>query len=174
MRYRDQDGFEIYDWYDFEAKEEVPKIILDAPVLRENTERKIKTVDIDYPVIGGFTLASTYDGVSITEMGRKAFVRGERYKHPIKNYNVEIVEMAPTEYLGKAHAVLVRNGSKFNFEELIDYKLDNYDLDVSIAPYAGKMFYPYLDYQRMSQEGIHRAVWAERENISRIPVIIVR
>lgn len=174
MKYKDQNGFELYDHYDQEANEAVPEMILNAPVIRESNDGRSSTVRIDYPVVSGFTLASTYDGANVTELGRKAFVRGGKYKHPYKGTEVVIEEMSPTKYLIRAHMLLQSVGSKLNFEEMIEFKLEGYDLNEKISPYEGKMFYPYINYANRNQEGIHRALWAEEKRFSTIPVIIIR
>ena len=172
MRYKDQNGYEIYDWYDLESKEPVPAMIDDAEIISSNdNSTKFR---IDYPVINCFTLASTYDGVIVTEQARKAFVRGGYYKHPIKRYLIELTTMDPTTYLARAHSLLKSRGSKLSFEELIAFKMDGYDLDTKIAPYKGQMFYPYLNYKDQNQEGIHRALWAIKEGYNEIPVIIIK
>jgi len=172
--YSDQDLIEVYDAYDLGAKEPIPQVVLDATVRKEG--KTTNYINIDYPVVGQiFTLNGKHGShFSYVEAGKKAFVRGGKYKHPYKGWKSKIVMMTPMEYIEECFKIFAHNGlKKANVEELIEYKESEYDLFKVFDPLVGDLNYPVLEYRRNSQEGLHRAIYAMRKKIDKIPVTII-
>ena len=171
--YKDQAMYEVYDYYDLESGEPVPDFILSAEVLKEN--KYAVQVQIDYPVIDGIWNLNGSAGScpAYTEAGKKAFVRDNYYDHPVKGWTSHVVVMSPLDYIEACAELFSRRGQGFTAEDLIENRLDDYDLDKVFKPLMGDLFYPTIDYNRQGQEGLHRAVWAMMNDIENIPVVII-
>lgn len=171
-KYIDQSQSELYDNYDLEAKEKTPQMLLDAEIVKEGSRTNL--VYIDYPTISGIWSLEGRAGrtSAYEEMGKKAFVRGGFYKHPIKKWESAIIGMSPLDYI-KACAEIFSKREIVTVEDLIEQRLESYDLDEVFNSLVGDIFYPVLDYTRNTQEGLHRAVWALQNEIDELPVIVI-
>ena len=172
--YSDQDYIEVYDAYDLGAKEPVPQIILDSNVRKVG--RSTKYVDINYPVVSQIFNLNGKKGAhfSYVEAGKKAYVRGGRYSHPVKGWRSKIVMMTPMEYIEECFKIFKRLGStRLDVEDLIRTKESDYDLFKVFDPLVGDLNYLVLEYRRNAQEGLHRAIYAMRKNIDKVPVIVI-
>jgi len=172
--YVDQDHIEVYDAYDLGAKEPVPKLLLDAHVRKQG--KSAMYINIDYPTIGQIFNLNGKRGAHFTyvEAGKKAFVRGGKYKHPVKNWRSKIVMMTPMEYITECYNIFNRkgNGPK-SIEDLIAHKEREYNLFKVFDPLVGDLNYLVLEYKNNSQEGLHRAIYALRKNIDKVPVVVI-
>ena len=172
-KYKDQRGTEIYDHYDWMEEEPVPEIIANAKVIRE--DGKTRQVRINYPIYKNtFTLNGGIGyNSAFGEDGKKAFVRGGKYTHPDKGFTVEIVEMAPIEYVESCREMFnSRSKHEQTLEELIDSRTD-YDV-TSFDRVTGNIFPPVIDWKRKDQEGLHRAIYADKKGLNKIPVVVIR
>lgn len=171
-KYIDQNQSELYDNYDLEANEKTPQMLLDAEVIKEGNRTDV--IFIDYPTISGIWSLEGRAGqtAAYEEMGKKAFVRGGRYRHPAKKWESAIIGMSPLDYI-KACAELFSERGNVTVEDLIEERLENYDLDEVFGSLIGDIFYLVLDYTRNTQEGLHRAVWALQNEIDEVPVIVI-
>lgn len=173
--YLDQDRYELYDLYDLvDSDEKVPEKVASAPIIQENDRRVM--VKIDYPVESGLFTLEGKTGVHINyvEAGRKAFVRGGRYVHPVKGWHSRIVFMSPLEYIEACHRMFQSRGLDKTLEDLIDYKSSEYDIDSVFESKVGDLNYCVIDYRDMQQEGLHRAIFAMNRNVKSIPVTIIQ
>lgn len=172
--YMDQDYIELYDAYDLGAKEPVPQIVLDSNVRKVG--RSTKYVDVNYPVVSQIFTLDGKKGAHFNyiEAGKKAYVRGGKYKHPVKGWRSKIVMMTPMEYIEECYNIFKRRGSSLNsVDELIDAKEREYDLFKVFDPLAGDLNYLVLEYNKKAQEGLHRAIYALRKNIDKVPVVVI-
>ena len=170
--YKDQDYTEIYDLYDLRA-EELPGLIAGANVMKEyNWTRQVY---INYPNDGIWNLDGRVGKASFyAEAGKKAFVRGGHYKHPVKNWQSSITYMTAYEYIEACAELFSRNGKRVTPESLIENRLKDYDLDLVFGEQQGEIFYPVLDLEGRGQEGLHRAIWYMMSyDEEPMPVIII-
>jgi hypothetical protein len=167
--YLDQSQVELYDLYDLEANEKTPAMLLSAQVIRKG--KWADTIRIEYPVIDNTWSLAGQKGQApaYEEAGKKAFVRGGVYKHPTKGWTSHIIEMSPLEYIEACADMF-----KVSAEDLIETRLDDYDLNAVFNPLKGDIFYLAIDYKRNTQEGLHRAIWAMSNSMEEVPVIIIK
>jgi len=171
--YMDQRMIEVYDLYDKKSGESTPQVILDSPEIGE--QYGSIQVRIKYPIYQGiFTLNGGIGNASqFVEAGKKAFVRGGTYTHPEAGYTVELKEMTPMEYAEECRKMFVsRGGVEETLEELLDSRTD-YDV-MSFDRVAGNIFPPVIDYFRKDQEGLHRAIYAQKKGLEKIQVVVIR
>lgn len=172
-KYVDQYQSELYDNYDLEAQEKTPQMLLDAEITKEGNRTNV--VFIDYPIINGIWALDGKIGSApaYEEVGKKAFVRNGLYKHPSKGWESYIIGMTPLEYI-EACAEMFSKRSVITADELIETRVDDYDLDAVFGSHIGDIFYLVIDYRRNTQEGLHRAIWALQNSITEVPVIIIK
>ena len=172
--YTDQRGTEIYDNYDMGEDLPLPDLIKNGEVLQE--ARRGKQVMINYPTVGMFNLNAKHGYTTDdAEKGKKAFLHGGNYTHPVKEYSVRIEMMSPMDYIERCFAMFNSNGKQRvdTVEHLIAGREEDYDLDEIFGPLKGDIFYPMIDYDYGSQEGLHRVIYALQQNIQTVPVIVV-
>jgi len=167
--YLDQEQAELYDLYDLEANEKVPAMLLNAKHIKKGKWANV--ISIDYPLIDKtWTLAGKKGRTNyFEEAGKKAFVRNNVYKHPTKGWTSYIIEMSPLEYI-EACADMFGTDIK----DLIETRIGDYDLNQMFNPLVGNLFYLAIDYKRNTQEGLHRAIWAMSNEVSQVPVIVIK
>lgn len=173
MLYKDQELVELVDLYDIKYESRTPKMILDAEVLYEGKHSKV--VRIDYPVIDGVWTLGGKAGrcFACEEYGKKAFVRNNKYRNREKNYVAEIEFMEPYDYISRCARIFMKRGSFSSPEEIIESRIDDYDLNAIFDNREGDIFYPVLDYKDNSQEGLHRAIWSlKKYGKKQMPVIV--
>ena len=171
--YKDQQGTEIYDNYDRRHGEgPVPQILLDK------TEGDLEafgneTVHIEYPFDGIWALDGQIGYATwYAEQGKKAFIHGGFYEHPVKDYTVAIEMMYPGDYIEWCIELFNKHQGTFEREEIIDRRREEYDAEAIFGPERGNISYPVIE-TNCHQEGLHRAIWALDQGITEIPVIII-
>lgn len=171
--YEDQRMVELYDYYDLEAGEAVPKMLTEARLKKEG--KRTVVVGLDYQVKNGFSLNGKKGQTSFYEdAGKKAYVRGGYYKHPYKDYEVFIEMMEPIEYIELCAKMFSKRGEHITALELVSGREKDYDLEEVFGNSEGDIFYPAINYISNGQEGIHRAMWAMDRGYKEIPVIIIK
>lgn len=173
--YWDQNFIEIYNLYDLREEEPVPQAILDAEVIEYDERADKKKVQLDYKLDDVFTLNSGSLGHSVyySTMGRKALLRGGNYKHPHGHEGYRIEYMTPESYIKRCYDMFKAKGRiNIDLDTFIARREDDYDLDEVFGPAKGNIFAPAIEYKQGGQEGLHRAIWAMRNGIAKLPVII--
>jgi hypothetical protein len=170
--YTDQEFVEIYDNYDLQESE-VPKMILEAPIIKERNLNRV--VRIDYLDNGVWDLNGSIGKAPFyEEAGKKAFVRGGKYKHPVKGWKSQISYMTAYEYIEMCARMFSRRGGSATPESIIDQRLKDYDMEKVFGENEGDIFYPVIDFKGKGQEGLHRAVWfMMKYDEEPMPVIII-
>lgn len=173
-RYKDQLASELYDWYDYDANEPTPEPLLQAKVLREIDE--VKTIQMDYPLKGNeFSLNGEIGYLEwYAGYAKKAWIRGGEYRHPKKGFVTYIKYMHPNDYVRRCTALFNKDrpaDKKFTMSDVIENR-EYYDVMV-FDQHKGNIFPPMINYREGGQEGLHRAMYAEKKGIQLIPVIII-
>jgi len=130
--YKDQQGTEIYDNYDRRHGEgPVPQILLDK------TEGDLEafgneTVHIEYPFDGIWALDGQIGYATwYAEQGKKAFIHGGFYEHPVKEYTVTIEWMEPGEYIDWCMELFSKHQSVDidDYDGVVTERREEYDAD---------------------------------------------
>lgn len=173
MIYIDQEGDTVFTEQDVRQGKDVPSIILDSP----RVERKgYVIVNINYPTYEGyFTLTGKVGHAhGYVGQGKLAYVNGGKYEHRDRRWSSEIIMMSPSEYIMRVHNMSKEKGSKLSLEELIEWKLSNYDIKEVFSPKKSDISPIVIDYKYNQQEGMHRALFAQMIGLKEIPVIVIR
>ena len=118
-------------------------------------------------------------------MIQKGHIAGNRdptqYFKENKGLVFEIVHMSPTHYLEESYKIHRKFSTNYGIPQIpfetylktnIDSDLINEYIERTLE--GSKMPIPMLDYDRLTQEGRHRAVVAKELGVEEIPVLIVR
>ncbi len=172
--YSDDRWTELYDLYDWEAGSPVPQTLLDAKVVRESEGKR--RVDINYKLDSTFSLDGDIGYASgYAEAGKKAFVRDGSYEHPTKGIKSYIRWMKPMDYIMRCRDLFnsFDRGDRVPMtnEDVVESR-SNYDV-MWFDKSKGNIFPPTIDYGNKGQEGLHRALYAEKKGITKMPVVII-
>ncbi len=153
-------------------------VVLYVNPKKENSSNQLTGKDI-------FDITTT--GMSYyNAMIQKGHIVGNRdpveYFKTNKRLVFEIVWMSPEEYLERAYKI--HKKTSLMYSGLTQLPFETY-LEININPdliqeytertlEGSKMPMPVLDYDKLTQEGRHRAVVAQQLNVEEIPVLIVR
>lgn len=95
------------------------------------------------------------------------YMNDRRYLNmPSKGY---LYVMTPDAYILESALILGMSYDQVVKTRLRDHKSYTY---ISSAAENGKLTIPVLDYKSMTQDGLHRAMWAKENGFKKIPVLI--